>query len=762
MESEDQQTTKELLPNTSLLRNSDNSSHHSSDIDLSASSVKMATLAGANINAPTIHTQHSNSPPLQSPLILVDTAMSDLDPFPSYMSPQHQTTPTHPSERESRTPPRSPKPSRSSRPISQHAPHSPHAMDIDGLPLSPSLEPTLAPFLTLRMEPPVSEAGAEMLLCQPSMEGDTDLENKVSQPHVEHLLWPEHRLSTTGPGDRNVKSQSDSGVDLTADVEGDVPMLDVPPAVSLHVIPPFYFPIGTNPDESSRKPDGLAQKQLFGVDSENLIGRGLSERDFEKVTERCQLPRYLNACLFRQCGGERDKPVFFQAFQQTWSALTTKFRGEDSLAFGVFKQNVNNFIEPEDIELVVTDVVHHHPGLVFLAPLPVFQARYVETVVARIFYGKTQNWNDRMTFAEFKKTGILNVIRNLENQDDINSTRDVFSYKHFYVIYCKFWELDSDHDMQIDRRALSRYDRSSIIPRVVTRIAEGAGRPVVGARNATTMGYRDFIWFILSNEDKRTPQGIEYWFRVLDTDGDGLISLHELQYFWEEQHAKMIENRLADPWKFDDFVCALLDLVKPVQKHAVSLHDLKKCGSASIFFDMIFDLKKYDSFIRRIDPAWREMDDVVVVDGRGRRVKLEGWDKFAERAYEELAIEESQQRNTNYRTTARYVYSDDDDDTAEVWSVNHRSSNSSTTGVTTTSTSPSLTATTSDEGNGSSNSSSNNAWSGGMFSHTDDDDAWEEDDDADVEPHEVSVAETIELSSSVDQPTETATSSPIF
>ena len=85
----------------------------------------------------------------------------------------------------------------------------------------------------------------------------------------------------------------------------------------------------------------------------------------------------------------------------------------------------------------------------------------------------------------------------------------------------------------------------------------------------------------------------------------------------------MIENRLADPWKFDDFVCALLDLVKPAQKHAVSLRDLKQCGSASIFFDMVFDLKKYDSFIRRIDPAWREMDDVVVIDARGRRMKLE-------------------------------------------------------------------------------------------------------------------------------------------
>ena len=34
---------------------------------------------------------------------------------------------------------------------------------------------------------------------------------------------------------------------------------------------------------------------------------------------------------------------------------------------------------------------------------------------------------------------------------------DYFSYEHFYVIYCKFWELDSDHDLLIDAQDLSRH-----------------------------------------------------------------------------------------------------------------------------------------------------------------------------------------------------------------------------------------------------------------------------------------------------------------
>ena len=46
----------------------------------------------------------------------------------------------------------------------------------------------------------------------------------------------------------------------------------------------------------------------------------------------------------------------------------------------------------------------------------------------------------------------------LEQEEDINRIRDYFSYEHFYVIYCKFWELDSDHDLFISRDDLAKHN----------------------------------------------------------------------------------------------------------------------------------------------------------------------------------------------------------------------------------------------------------------------------------------------------------------
>lgn len=43
----------------------------------------------------------------------------------------------------------------------------------------------------------------------------------------------------------------------------------------------------------------------------------------------------------------------------------------------------------------------------------------------------------------------------LEQEEDVNQLTEFFSYEHFYVIYCKFWELDTDHDLYIDQRDLA-------------------------------------------------------------------------------------------------------------------------------------------------------------------------------------------------------------------------------------------------------------------------------------------------------------------
>lgn len=90
---------------------------------------------------------------------------------------------------------------------------------------------------------------------------------------------------------------------------------------------------------------------------------------------------------------------------------------------------------------------------------------------------------------------------------------------------------------------------------ILSRVMTGCGKPSLAPRGM--MDYEDFVWFILAAEDKRSPQAIEYWFRCLDVDGDGIVSLYEMQMFYEDQYDRMLVSRVSDLWKFEDFICSL-------------------------------------------------------------------------------------------------------------------------------------------------------------------------------------------------------------
>jgi len=67
-------------------------------------------------------------------------------------------------------------------------------------------------------------------------------------------------------------------------------------------------------------------------------------------------------------------------------------------------------------------------------------------------------FDGRITLKELQQSDLPATMVELDVQQDINQVTRYFSYEHFYVIYCKFWELDTDHNQLIDKEDLLRYD----------------------------------------------------------------------------------------------------------------------------------------------------------------------------------------------------------------------------------------------------------------------------------------------------------------
>ena len=58
---------------------------------------------------------------------------------------------------------------------------------------------------------------------------------------------------------------------------------------------------------------------------------------------------------------------------------------------------------------------------------------------------------------------------------------------------------------------------------------------------------------------------IEYWFRCLDIDGDGLLSLYELELFYDEVLQRLRELSI-ECLSVENTVCQVLDMINPREK----------------------------------------------------------------------------------------------------------------------------------------------------------------------------------------------------
>ncbi|XP_037381833.1 serine/threonine-protein phosphatase 2A regulatory subunit B'' subunit alpha isoform X1 [Talpa occidentalis] len=396
-------------------------------------------------------------------------------------------------------------------------------------------------------------------------------------------------------------------------------------------IPQFYFPEGL-PDTCSNHEQTLSRIETAFMDIED---QKADIYEMGKIAKVCGCPLYWKAPMFRAAGGESTGFVSAQSFIAMWRKLLNSHHDDASKFICLLAKPSCSFLEQEDFIPLLQDVVDTHPGLTFLKDAPEFHSRYITTVIQRIFYTVNRSWSGKITSTEIRKSNFLQTLALLEEEEDINQITDYFSYEHFYVIYCKFWELDCDHDLYISQADLSHYNDQASSNRIIERIFSGAVTRGKTVQKEGRMSYADFVWFLISEEDKRNPTSIEYWFRCMDVDGDGVLSMYELEYFYEEQCERM-EAMGIEPLPFHDLLCQMLDLVKPASDGKITLRDLKRCRMAHIFYDTFFNLEKYLDHEQR-DPFAVQKD--VENDGP----EPSDWDRFAAEEYETLVAEESAQ-----------------------------------------------------------------------------------------------------------------------
>ncbi|KAJ2839294.1 Serine/threonine-protein phosphatase 2A regulatory subunit B'' subunit alpha [Coemansia erecta] len=487
------------------------------------------------------------------------------------------------------------------------------------------------------------------------------------------------------------------------------------------VVPQIYVsPLHPRID---REFDQAIKQQLAKTRKHFERSFGAREVDFAKITQECGLPRFANRALFRYVTrdmGESSKSALsgnavigkrsrqtdretwpsFEHFCRVWTRVRRASADIHALLFNILVDDATNlrpFLTRDDMKVIVSDVVDHHYELEFLEGQGQFLQSYTETVVERIFYASGRSWDGKMQLSQFRKINVAGILGSIEDGIDVNiSNPGLFSYKHFYVLFCSFFELDLNRDSMLDARDLLRYFNGTLSRRIISRIMMGKGKPSEHApkrppndakakakaekRRAKggsrydlnvrlsdcRMTYTDFIWFLLSEIDKTSPTAVEYWFRCLDLDGDGVLSIYELEYFYDEQISRMEEEMAGDIIMLDDLMCQLSDLVRPEHEGMITLKDLRRVPPTIIpvFFDAFMNLSRFVEHESRTSCLQRQLaqlsmralpktsfEDVIQMRIEFLASLPNPWSEFADLEYAAL-LNDHEQTEQNYDEAA--------------------------------------------------------------------------------------------------------------
>ena len=172
----------------------------------------------------------------------------------------------------------------------------------------------------------------------------------------------------------------------------------------------------------------------------------------------------------------------------------------------------HDHIAGDDFLPFLRELLHFHPGLDFLETHEDFQQKYALTVIPRIFYEVNTSGSGRLSLREVYKSNLFSAFMHVDEQNDINRVREYFSYEHFYVLYCRFFELDTDHDLHLSADDLLRYSDYALSEVIVERVFQSAHRVFQDGRQGGLrrggMPYPDFVYFMLAEEDKTSVQSI--------------------------------------------------------------------------------------------------------------------------------------------------------------------------------------------------------------------------------------------------------------
>merc|ERR1712168_523482 len=229
------------------------------------------------------------------------------------------------------------------------------------------------------------------------------------------------------------------------------------------------------------------------------------------------------------------------------------------------------FLRESDLENYILELIPTLPQLDGLEKN--FYSFYVCTAVRKFFFFLDPMRTGKIKIQDILSCSFLDDL--LELRDEVLSKdkqeSNWFSAPSALRIYGQYLNLDTDHNGMLSKQELARYGTGTLTDVFLDRVFQEC------LTYGGEMDYKTYLDFVLALENRREPQALSYFFRILDVKQEGSLNMFSLNYFFRDI-IKQMERLNQDPVKFEDVKDEIFDMVRPRDPLRIRLQDLVSCG----------------------------------------------------------------------------------------------------------------------------------------------------------------------------------------
>eukprot|EP00093_Oithona_nana_P011439 11439.XXX_267153_265527_1 [CDS] Oithona nana genome sequencing. len=331
------------------------------------------------------------------------------------------------------------------------------------------------------------------------------------------------------------------------------------------------------------------EEEFSSLCEDNLLNYEQFLKAKEESSDKCQ--QYFKAITFAKLQhGDPHGRISVMAFfnyvmRKVWIHQTR-------IGLSLYDVNGQGFLREQDVENYIAELIETLPQLDGLDKS--FHSFYVCTAVRKFFFFLDPLRTGKIRILDILACSFLDDLLELRDQDLAKDVQDAnwFSAPSALRVYGQYLNLDKDHNGMLSRQELLSYGTSTLTPTFVDRVFEEC------LTYGGEMDYKTYLDFVLALENRKEPQALNYFFKILDVKHQGFLNTFCLNYFFRDILQQM-EKLSQDPVRFEDVKDEIFDMVRPEDPLRIKLEDLIRCCNGDTVVSILIDLNGFWNYENR-------------------------------------------------------------------------------------------------------------------------------------------------------------------